>query len=431
MTKKRVVIIGAGLAGGLASHLLHADPDFEVTVIEKGAKYGLNARTHPNDELSLVPTYCYGDGGTSNLWHNGLIIPEIEKINKLDLNDYINPAARLLGYKEELEFQEFIHTELMRYSDFNYDAIYYPLKKNIFNANFENGYFNSEITKINIHCNAVSSIEFNHKNKNKVIDVDILIISCGGIGTPRLLNKLGFIKKKMSFIDHPMGFFGKIKIKPQYVNLFSELEEMRMNAGGVKKALTCSIEGLKTALYFRPAITMDNKKSIIQYKSLLGASSGWNLIKNIFDFRLLHPDIISEVFSKLFGVKLGNSTFSMMLVCEQKGASNELRIDSARLKVSTKDMSIYKKHLEYYENILKKYAVSINVNTNIERGDFWSAAHYSGGDMFVDDVNELNLKYKNFENFYICDGSIIHTHSYTNTGLEIAARALKLARSLK
>jgi hypothetical protein len=379
----------------------------------------------------LVPTYCYGDGGTTNLWHNGLIIPEIEKIKNLDLNDYINPAARLLGYVGDSEFQEFIKEELMKNSDLNCDAIYYPSKKNVFNAKFENGYFNAEVTKINTLGNIVSSIEFIHKNEKKLIDADILIISCGGIGTPRLLYQLGLLNKKMSFIDHPMGFFGKINVKSQYVRLFSELEEVKTNAGWVKKSLTCSIGGLKTALYFRQAITMGNKKSIIQYKSLLGASSGKGLLKNIFDFRIFHPDIISEIFSKLFGVKLKDDTFSIMLVCEQKGTSNELSMHSAKLKISVTDMSIYKKHLEYYEKILKKYTNTMNINTNIDRGDFWSAAHYSGGDMMVDDIEELSLKFRNFENFYICDGSVIHTHSYTNTGLEIAARALKLARSLK
>ena len=72
MTKK-VVVIGGGLAGCLLCNELAGQA--EVTLLEVGRK---DAISYPKlgfdrKQLAAVPTCCYGGGGTTNLWHNGLI----------------------------------------------------------------------------------------------------------------------------------------------------------------------------------------------------------------------------------------------------------------------------------------------------------------------------------------------------------------------
>ena len=71
--KSSCVVIGSGLAGSLVSNAL-AD-SFNVTVLEIGPQ---DRTVYPdvrfvNKKLAEVDTFCHGAGGTTNLWHNGLI----------------------------------------------------------------------------------------------------------------------------------------------------------------------------------------------------------------------------------------------------------------------------------------------------------------------------------------------------------------------
>lgn len=71
--KKKVIVIGGGLAGSLLCNQLvkHAD----VTLLEVGSKDSIQYPQigFDNKKLAHVDTFCFGGGGTTNLWHNGLI----------------------------------------------------------------------------------------------------------------------------------------------------------------------------------------------------------------------------------------------------------------------------------------------------------------------------------------------------------------------
>jgi len=71
--KKKIVIIGSGLAGSLLCNELVKH--YDVTLLEKGRKNSFQfARIKfIKKNLAEVPTFCFGEGGTTNLWHNGLI----------------------------------------------------------------------------------------------------------------------------------------------------------------------------------------------------------------------------------------------------------------------------------------------------------------------------------------------------------------------
>jgi hypothetical protein len=71
--KKNIVIIGSGLAGTLICNELVKDSD--VTLLEVGGK---DVIQNPKIDFiqkrfAAVKTFCLGGGGTTNLWHNGLI----------------------------------------------------------------------------------------------------------------------------------------------------------------------------------------------------------------------------------------------------------------------------------------------------------------------------------------------------------------------
>jgi choline dehydrogenase-like flavoprotein len=65
----------------------------------------------------------------------------------------------------------------------------------------------------------------------------------------------------------------------------------------------------------------------------------------------------------------------------------------------------------------------------------FSSAHHSGTARISQSpengVCDMNLKVHAFSNVYICDGSAIPASGYSNTGLTIAALAVRLADHLK
>ena len=70
---KKVVVIGSGLAGSLICNELAKD--CSVTSIEAGQRSRIE---YPHvgfleKDFGVVKTFCIGGGGTTNLWHNGLM----------------------------------------------------------------------------------------------------------------------------------------------------------------------------------------------------------------------------------------------------------------------------------------------------------------------------------------------------------------------
>ena len=428
---KRVVIVGAGLAGAMLSRVLHASDKCEVTVIDKGPVDSYLLDKKSKNKLAQVSTYCFGNGGTTNLWHNGLILPSDNSTKGFSLLEYVNQAAKILGYNGEKEFDKFVKEIRSSFSNLHTDVLFYPESRMKIVAEYNECYFNSDVVDISINGGVVDSIKIKTKSGSTNVSGDVFIFSCGGLGTPRLLKKLNLLQSGMSFIDHPMGFVGKVQIKRNFLELFSSLVSRKVSGGEVKTAIVCDIGGLRSALYFRPAFLNSNNKSIVKYKSLLGASSGVELINNLFDKRIFHPDIISEVAYKLFGLHFRRSVLSLMLVCEQIKTNNLLSMDRAELRISSEEINIYRQHICYYNKLLAGYCQSMDIEESLSEADLWSAAHYSGGDCLSDVVDADSLKYVDLDNLYVCDGSVLSSHSYTNTGLEIVARALKLAESIK
>ena len=90
--KKNVVIIGAGLAGTLLCNELVENCD--VTLLEAGDKNGIK---YPEVNFIQKPfagvkTFCIGGGGTTNLWHNGLIPLNAEDITSEEFKEVITEA---------------------------------------------------------------------------------------------------------------------------------------------------------------------------------------------------------------------------------------------------------------------------------------------------------------------------------------------------
>ena len=102
------------------------------------------------------------------------------------------------------------------------------------------------------------------------------------MGSPRILRDIitatghRFESLGTGFIDHPLGFVGKVRFKKDAVDAINRLSMIDHDDYVVRSALRLkSACGRYTCCAFlRPALTIHNSLSIYKYKSLLGRNDG-------------------------------------------------------------------------------------------------------------------------------------------------------------
>ena len=456
--KKNVVVIGAGLAGSLICNELVKKCN--VTLLEVGDKNGIG---YPKikfirKRFAAVKTFCLGGGGTTNLWHNGLIPILPQDVISNDFKDvlaesaaYRDKAAANLFWLDNpysAEYEKVIsETNLFVdkigvFSD-GVDCLLYPKKFNKLDiaTAVDDFYVVSDIEFSSVD-KKITSVSYCVDGKQYSVDADTVIISAGALGSPLLVKKV--LSALGSFVgnvgtglaDHPLGFIGKVKVKKTVNGAMKQLSICDRGNYESRTAIRVKSEcGKYTGCAFlRPGLTMSNKLPIYKFKSLLGASSGADRIRNMFSWKLFHPDILAEIYSHLFGVNIPGRIYNILFLFEQKRGKSSVTYDDSGLEV---DWSITEDELKIYKGMIKKLrdmlagiADEINLNTDITEDWLWSAAHHSGTISLgnkEDDMIDKDLKLNACDNVFVCDGSVIQEHSYANTGLTIGSLAMLLA----
>jgi len=345
---KRVVVIGSGLAGSLISNELAKD--CSVTLLEAGRRERI---AYPevefvNKDFGVVKTFCIGGGGTTNLWHNGLMALDPEDVDSGEFRDvlnearpYLDEAAARLSFKNKKYSAEYdaVRSDMMRavegeigFGD-GVDCLLYPKKYRPLSVDSKVDalYGVSEIAFVHAK-GCIESVRYRSGGSRHSVHVDVAIISAGTLGTPAVVEKLlsdagqSFDRVGTGLADHPMGFMGKIKVKKYLSGVFQGLSTLDKGDYICRTALRLkSACGKYTAgVFFRPGLTMQNKLSIYKYKSMLGASKGMERIKNAFSPKLFHPDILAEIYSHLFNVNIRSRVYNILLILEQKAGSNRV-----------------------------------------------------------------------------------------------------------
>jgi GMC oxidoreductase len=460
--KKKVVVIGSGLAGSLVCNDLAGD--VEVTLLELGEKdvIGYPPIEYLRKKLAEVKTFCFGGGGTTNLWHNGLIPINGEDVasgyfrNLLDeAKPYTDRAAANLFFPHESYSREYgdvvaemnaLGKDLNLFED-GVDCLLYPKKFKKLNVDSRvEAVYSVEEIDFQSTGGRITAVDYRVGSKNHQIHPDLVIVCAGTLGTPRLVGKvlsaLGRESETVGkgLMDHPLGFVGKVKFKKgisESIRKFASLD--KGNYESCTAARLKSDCGQYTCFaFFRPALTMANKLPIYKYKSLLGASSGADRIRNAFSPKIFHPDILAEIFSHVFGVNIRSRIFNVLVYFEQRRGDSLVTYDGSTLKVdwriTEKELTIYNNILEKLNTTLKPFSDEINIQAPLTEEWLWSGAHHSGtislGDA-DDDLLDKDLKLKCCDNVYVCDGSVIQEHSYANTGLTIGQLALRLADKVR
>ncbi|HBG19757.1 MAG TPA: hypothetical protein DDY32_10930 [Desulfobulbaceae bacterium] len=457
--RKKIVVIGGGLAGSLLCNKLVKDAD--VTLLEIGRKNSIQYPKIAFDrkKLAEVATFCYGGGGTTNLWHNGLIPLSQGDIVSRDFAEVVAEALPFtdaaasalffsrdsysLAYAGLMSEISGVATRLGIAAD-GVDCLVYPKKFRRLEVDSRVNEWYS-VAKIGFVCNdrRITTVTCTAGGRAYSVDSDVVIVAAGALGSPKIIKELLTASGNSSdglgtgFIDHPMGFVGKVRFNKEVAGLVRQLsvydkgDYVSRNAIRLRSACgryTC-------CAFFRPALTMDNRLDIYKYKSLLGASSGLARIRNGFSFKIFHPDIVAEIVAHLFGITIPSRTFNILFIAEQKRGGNRVYYDGDDLKVdwsiSADELAVYRALLKKLEGVLRPVAEELNLVTDITADWLWSAAHHSctvslGNS--PEDLVDKDLKLKMLDNVFVCDGSIIQEHSYANTGLAIGQLAFRLAR---
>ncbi|MCY4495505.1 MAG: GMC oxidoreductase [Acidimicrobiaceae bacterium] len=456
---ERIIILGAGLAGiTLANQLVEK---YSVILVERGPAQGMEfpENSFLNRQFGSSNTYCYGVGGTTHLWHNGLIPLNPNELTPgpladslISTQDKIDQAANMLqfsgSYSKEYE------CSLERYRkvandlslDAELDTILMPNRRPLLKPS-EKVELKSGCTVIDAFYSGehLTEIKVKHAGGEEVLTADLFIVSAGGVSSPKVLNTLlpQEINSPASkcLIDHPMGFLGKIRVKKNYQELLGQFANKDVGDYTARCGIVTRNNGLRHITYFRPAATMSNKLGIYQYKSKLGTSSLLGRIKCIFNPKIFHPDILHEIFLHLTGKSISTRTFSVWFVFEQNkkiANDNYVVLDSnASNKISWSlsdaEINSYLESISNVENLLAPYCDNVSfVKENIDRF-LWSAAHHSGTVAFGSEPGSIddNFKVNGTKNLYVCDASIVNEHGYSNTGLTISLLTIKLSEHLK
>jgi choline dehydrogenase-like flavoprotein len=460
MSKRSIVVIGGGLAGSLICNELVRDAD--VTLLEIGQKDSIHYPDvgYDKKELGHVKTFCFGGGGTTNLWHNGLIPINPDDVASQDFRDvlaaarpFINDAATRLFFKGDYSsvYREAVSEATTIAANAGIaadgvDCLIYPKKFHRLTVDSRvHDVYGVDRIRFEFAGRKITRVSYAIGSREHSLDADIVIVASGAMGSPKILRDIveasgrKFAGLGTGFIDHPLGFVGKVRFKRGTTDAIDRLSMWDCGDYVIRSALRLKSEcGRYTCCVFlRPALTIHNSLSIYKYKSLLGATTGLTRARNALSWKLFHPDILAEVFSHVMGVNIPSRTYNVLFVGEQRPGRSRVYYDGDTLRVdwsiSDEELSIYRALLRKLCDILGGVAERVNVETTLTDEWLWSGAHHSCTTPLGDAPDGLigaNLKLKFCDNVYVCDGSVIQEHSYANTGLTIGQLALCLANNI-
>ena len=484
MTKK-ICVIGAGLSGGIVASQLSKD-GYQVTLIEQGTKpepYESENENWKYDRPKAAFTRGIGIGGTSNFWHGGLTLldeTDVEGIAKYfddikipiqysELRNYYNKAMNImrgsgnyslkdiesLPKSESNEFD--INTDSFRYKGILYPAQPFSTTRVIEKAKIKNGLavvHNFEVKRI-IFSNRsrVVSIEgCDHSDGViKKINADAFILCAGGLGSPKILlesvregQALTGLPIGKFIIDHPTGFVFKAKLRCRMAlkSLFGQPGNgYRIQYGFALNPDKLSISNYKNhIIYLRPAISMKDPLAYDFLKRRLVGYKGKKL--NIADIAYLfrHTDLLFDAVNFKFGLFNSTRYVSGLTFLEQfpddqySIACSHNGKFSIKWKVSENDsqslMKFLKSFFDSHADIFEDYIIFPDITKRLE-----TSGHHSGGCRMSSDpskgVVDSNLRVFGVDNLFVVDGSVLGYSGHANTGLTIAALALKCADDIQ
>ncbi|QWD07839.1 GMC family oxidoreductase [Polynucleobacter paneuropaeus] len=460
MLKPSLVIIGAGLGGCILADF--ASENFEVTLVELPDNRCLADQVQDiGYPANLNPFIGSGLGGSTKYWHNGLI--EIDDqvfltkwpFKKSELAAYYNQAFEKLsgnGSKKSLNVFNALRRMLNREcgipSHLLGEGLFYSSKRNnawkLCDLSNKVNLVRAEVIGFHVGANsAIQSLRLKDDVGTRELSGDVFVLSAGGIGTPILLQELGKVMNIPSlsnagayYEDHPTAFVADLSIKSNFYKFWNF--KTKGIAGSFRIPISNHQNKLMVSFQLRPAYYLRARDHFVSSLSAIR-----NCPTNIFNYLKLitnWSDLL-EIISFKVGINFPTKRFCLLMVAEQP-ANSEISIrrdiKSGRITRNWVMPEEYLKNLEmsihgFFDllgNQVRDYSIY-----PAWRDYLTSSAHHSGTARMHKNIKEgvcnENAQVHGIKNLYVCDGSLIPSSGSANTGLTIAALAIRLADWLR
>lgn len=463
--KPRIVIVGAGLGGCLVAHGLAATHG--VTVVEVGPSTDLQARVKDlAAPARMTPHIAAGLGGTTALWHNGLIevdekvFSEVWPFPKAELAPYYAEAYPLLAGVPIDVVARATATLRQKYRalglpGLRLPGLFYPrTRRNPWNAL-------NLASRVRLVIGEVVAFEPDGDSRVRrlrvktpagedAIEGDVFVLAAGGLGTPLLLQQLAtrlplpcLAQAGCHYEDHPMAFVAELKMRAPLYRFWNFAAP---DAGGnVRMPLVVQQDGLEVSFQIRPAANFYRRIRRERVHSILTEIRN-NRFNPFGYFRLLtHLDDVLDILSFEFGIRVPTRHYSLLMYAQQPPSAG--RAVWGAVDPATGQSTIHRNwqltpgYLETLDRAvaqvlghLGNLVTSVNMFPNWH-AEVYSAAHHSGTARMAassrDGVCDANARVNGLQNLYVADASIIPGSGIANTGLTIAALALRLAKHLR
>jgi GMC oxidoreductase len=464
--KPRVVIIGAGLGGCFVAHGLAETHD--VTMVEIGHS-DLNARVHDlGAPANMTPHIGAGLGGTTALWHNGLIevdeqvFAEAWPFPKEELAPFYAEVYPFLAGVSRDVVQRGIVALRQKYAALGLPklllpGLFYPrVRRNAWSALKLDG----RIHVVKGEAVGLEPDEANRVRRVRVINTarpgeetiegDVFVLAAGGLSTPLLLQQLAtklplpsLEQAGCHYEDHPMTFVGEFRMRAPFYRFWNF--DAPGTGGNVRMPIVLQQDGLHICFQIRPAANFYRAGRRDRLHSVVTEIRN-NRSNLLGYFRLLtHLDDILDILSFEFGIRVPTSHYSLFLFAQQPPSAARAvwsGVDPATGQTTIeRDWQITPEYLAALDRAIEQFLGQMgHLVTNVNMFPNWkdtlqSGAHHSGTARMArssaDGVCDANARVHGLENLYVADGSAIPGSGIANTGLTIAALALRLAKHLQ
>lgn len=454
-SKPRVVIVGAGLAGSiLASKLCAA---YAVTVVDL------------RDTASPLPTPITdtgaparldlhagaGPGGTTSFWWNGLI--EIEDqdysawpVGKSELESYVARSFRLLGGVDRDVVSREDAAVRARFVERGVPSTL--LGKSLFCPHVQRNmwqhlglpgpsvkFLTGVARYFDIADRRAQAVRLESAAGMQRIDGDIFIASAGGLSSPALLSatahEAGLQMPAVGryYHDHPMGWVGEIALDLKLYDVWNYLAPAA--GGALRLPFVSRVGDTKFAFYIRAHELNRHRTARIVLRELRSSPTVWRNYWRV----LTKTRGAMEVVAFRLGIELPTSTFSILMVAEQR-PDDTLSLSGRPDGSIVRNWTLPPDFADQVDEALQQLIAALDPHVVKFTADAdWqaqlhTAAHHSGACRMAQSsdrgVCDRDLKVFGTDNLWVCDGSALPSSGYANTGLMIGALALRLADHL-
>lgn len=461
--KRSLVIVGAGLGGCFLASCL-AD-SWDITFIELGVQGDeLQKRMRDVDVAAVTyPHLGVGLGGTTSLWHNGLI--EIEEevfkkkwpFEKSELTPYYERAYKKLSGVDKSTIETAAADLREKLIALGVPKgllaleLYYPRQRiNAWHSLGLSGrvkVIEGEVTGlVPGRDGLISHVRIKSKDSEKDIYGDHFVLAAGGLGTPLLLQSLGEQCPSPSlqhagshYEDHPSAFVAEVELDVPLYKLWNY--PVAGIGGSLRLPLVVKQDGLLIAFQLRPASHLKVGEPRNRLVSILYRLRNEPFNISLYFSLLTHWDDIFEILSFKFGIRFPTRRYALLMVAEQ--ASDSMRAvwrDQDGVGINRKwtfTQAYWDTLRSSVEQLLNKLSMRIKRTSIFPNWPhlIFSSSHHSGTARISKSPDEgacdADGRVFGFKNLYVSDGSLIPASGYANTGLTIAALAMRVADRLQ